>query len=528
MVQVIFWIILVLYVLVGIGVLKRIQTSADYYVMGWKGKAFWVAGTLMATWTSALTFLGAAGDVYSGNTYYIFILYAASIFALVILALFVARKLRAMKILTVPEFWEKRYDNKVKVTATIFMMVQAFTYAMIQLMGAGILLGELLGIDYTVIVLIFTSAMFIFCVLGGSFGVTITDTLMWLTMVVVAVIVVPLLLREAGGLQFSFQQVATYSPEYFSLSSQGFNFVSIAGLFIMIFFYMVASPLMIFRLFPAKDDFELVSVGSLTAFMLPIVCVFVFIGAMVSSQTHPGLTPPDTVYINAFINVIGGPIGAIGLAGIMAAMMSTVSSAFLLVGFGLAKDLYMETLRPLLRKKAATDRETLLFGRIGLVVVTFLCAIATITRPPAIIEVYIWGTALIAFGVGPLSLAGLIWRRATKAGAFASQIVGLVVFLTLTYVTKTDPGVTGLVAVFGAIIALVVVSLITKPTEKELACYYLTKQNEAKRLMETAINDRSVWNELAGRYRKTFALTIGMLVVVVVVLIYLIIETATF
>lgn len=94
--------------------------------------------------------------------------------------------------------------------------------------------------------------------------------------------------------------------------------------------------------------------------------------------------------------------------------------------------------------------------------------------------------------------------------------------------TKTDSGITGLVAVLGAIVALVVVSLITKPTEKELACYYLTRQNEAKRLIETAITDRSAWSELAGRYRKTLALTVGMLVVVVIVLIYLVIETATF
>jgi len=144
-----FWIIIGIYILVGLGLISRVKTMADYYVMGWGATWFWLAGTLLATITSAVTFLGASGQMYIGSIQNNLPIFSGGLFGTAIATFFAARKLRQLKTMTVPEFWQSRYGQTVKVVGTIFMIIQAVTFAMIQLIGAGLLLGEILNLNVT-------------------------------------------------------------------------------------------------------------------------------------------------------------------------------------------------------------------------------------------------------------------------------------------------------------------------------------------------------------------------------------------
>ncbi|MGP3704793.1 MAG: hypothetical protein ACKD6O_05790 [Candidatus Bathyarchaeota archaeon] len=76
------------------------------------------------------------------------------------------------------------------------------------------------------------------------------------------------------------------------------------------------------------------------------------------------------------------------------------------------------------------------------------------------------------------ALLGLYWKRGTKEGVIASLLVGLVYLVVATYVYTpllmgTHPAV---VPVILAAVVYVIVSLITKPSEKALEAFEKTKQ----------------------------------------------------
>ena len=106
---------------------------------------------------------------------------------------------------------------------------------------------------------------------------------------------------------------------------------------------------------------------------------------------------------------------------VLAAVMSTTDRLMLTIGAMCSWDLYKKILKP-----NASDKSVVLLSK----VVVVLSAIGTMIlaiSPPAALASLIWmgiGIMLATFAV-PF-LAGLYWRGATRDGALASMLLGLV------------------------------------------------------------------------------------------------------
>lgn len=91
-----------------------------------------------------------------------------------------------------------------------------------------------------------------------------------------------------------------------------------------------------------------------------------------------------------------------------------------------------------------------------------------IYKPSSIFSLVLFSFGGLGIWAAPI-LAGLYWKRATKMGAFASVIVGEIVYILLTTTLKSltfgfNPLIVAWVI---AMIVLVLVSLCTKPVSKE-------------------------------------------------------------
>jgi len=151
---------------------------------------------------------------------------------------------------------------------------------------------------------------------------------------------------------------------------------------------------------------------------------------------------------------------------VLAAVMSTTDRLMLTIGAMFSWDIYKKVIRP-----DAPDKQVLMISKI----VVLLSAIITMIialNPPEMLAFLIWmgiGIMLATFAV-PL-LAGLYWRRATRMGAIVSMAAGLVsagVFgAYYQYVAKL-PLHFSFYAVIISCIAMIVVSLCTKPTSETI------------------------------------------------------------
>jgi SSS family solute:Na+ symporter len=152
---------------------------------------------------------------------------------------------------------------------------------------------------------------------------------------------------------------------------------------------------------------------------------------------------------------------------VLAAVMSTTDRLMLTIGTYFSWDIYKKILRP-----DAPDKQVLLISQISVFIaaaVTLLLAL----NPPDMLVWLIWAGIGIMFATFAVPLlAGLYWRRATREGALASMALGLIVSLVfggISYFKLAKlPMHFSFYAFVIAVIAMIVVSFMTKPTSEKV------------------------------------------------------------
>jgi Na+/proline symporter len=158
---------------------------------------------------------------------------------------------------------------------------------------------------------------------------------------------------------------------------------------------------------------------------------------------------------------------------VLAAVMSTTDRLMLTIGAMFSWDIYKKVLKP-----DADDKTVLLLSKVVVVLSAFVTMLVAI-NPPEMLAILIWmgiGVMLATFAV-PL-LAGLYWRGATRQGALVSMSLGLVSALLFGFLNYFKVNAGGIdfatiplhfsaYAFFISVIAMVVVSLLTKKTTQK-------------------------------------------------------------
>ena len=195
---------------------------------------------------------------------------------------------------------------------------------------------------------------------------------------------------------------------------------------------------------------------------------------------------PDVVVL-ATPEIAGMPYVVSGLvaAGGLAAALSTADGLLLTITSALSHDVYYRVFRP-----HSSTQLRLVISKSLLLVVAVLAAMMAAQKPGTILAMVAWAFSIAGSAFFPALVLGIFWRRATRAGALAGMIVGLLVAVyyifrmeldTMTWlggnalrmtpwfhVNSTSAGVFGVAAGF---VTIVVVSLFTKVPEKEDALF---------------------------------------------------------
>jgi sodium/pantothenate symporter len=523
----IFFVALALYVIVGAYVARRIKSSDDFYIMGERGSTILIVGTLAATYLSAVTLLGIAGISYQEGP---LVLVATGSFGAwigtLLAVIYVGRRFKSFGCRTMPDFFRDRFNNIwVTVVATLIMIVGLLGYGIIQLIGAGLVLSEVTGISFPLMIIIFTLALLVFSALGGMYGVVVTDTLMFFTMIAVAVVIAPIIMAQVGF--EGMQSISETAPGFWSIEGTndrplGFTFSQ----FLVWIIFFTCTPALVSRVFPARNDFVILKAAIIGVFLAPFMQLLVFLAAAAMRQIQPGIEPTDRVMIVAFLEHVPEFLGGVGLAALMAAIMSTASTLFVLTGFGLSRDLYEN-----LRREGISERHRLIVSRLAQVSVGVVVAVIAIMQPAAIYWISIYAGAIFGVGWLPTVVAGLQWRRMNAKAALSSMLIGVTSFVGITELERA--GLFSLPLFFDplmisfaiSVITLVVAALLTKPNEHEVGYFDKIKNSSASEMtIRQVLSEPNGLAKLKKEYRQIYVIAIGFVVLSVVLWGYLFIN----
>lgn len=444
-----------LFLFFGKGGFKKTNNKRDFFVAN---KSFGVTQSIFtycATWFSAASMQGVTGNVYAYGISTIFY----SIIPWFLSALFhiiLASKFKDYEVITVPEFFKIRYNSQLlQVLGGILIIITYILYIIIQITGFGIVISQLLDINYFIsIFLIFLFT--IYTTFGGLFSVARTHILN-LTLVIISIILTSILVvKSVGGFKILFESALLINSRPF----QDFPYITETGgllhpfakgqmpsslLFLSFFGWglgLAANPQYATRIISAKNKDtakKMIKYSLIILSLLYLGLIIIGLGARVLAPSIEVISSVDEVFPYLINQTIYSPFSGLILIGICAAPISTVNSQLLLASSGFTYDIYNN-----LSNKDMDDNKFLNLNRVFIFLVATIALILSINPPKSLLEFggVLWGFFSSTFLV-PL-YGGLLWKKATKEGALASFIAGLIsliIFLIKGVVHLALPGV---------------------------------------------------------------------------------------
>ena len=453
------WLFLVLYIggMLALGVIgqRRIAHADDFATARGSYGPLFLALAFAATTASGATFLGSPGLAYEWGlpSAWSNFLYPMGVYFGVLISMrLIATAGNRFGNRSIPEYLGDRYGSEgIRVLVSIFSLV-LFFYLAGQLVSGLVMFETMLGLPPVWALIITTTVLLFYVVLGGAHADILTDGVQGFMMLILAVVVIFLFLFGVGldG------DVTTVIDR---MRDQDANLVGplnpdtplyhswwaiIAVLFAHIPLGLL--PHLGNKLWALKQTSQQKTFIKL-AFAFGLTLGMMGLGgflarALLGDALYAEGSTPNAALPMLFIELFPTWLAALIGVGILAAIMSTADGLVVSSSQIIANDLYRRTIAPRLKEvpdEATLDRQVLQISRVSTVVVLLICmgmAWALIDVNIALI-VWIGNGGMMAAFAGPL-VVGALWRGVTRRGAYAGLVSGFLTFLVL-HLQLLDP-----------------------------------------------------------------------------------------
>lgn len=178
------WVIGSFALYIGIAFWTRVRSTAGFYIAGQHVPPLLNGMATAADWMSAASFLSMAGLIsfmgFGGAQYLL-----GWTGGFVLLALLLAPYLRKFGRFTVPDFvGDRYYSDAARLVAVLCAIFISFTYIAGQMRGVGVVFSRFLGVSVDLGVGIGTLMVLLYATIGGMKGVTYTQVVQFVILIV--------------------------------------------------------------------------------------------------------------------------------------------------------------------------------------------------------------------------------------------------------------------------------------------------------------------------------------------------------
>jgi Na+/proline symporter len=478
---------IIVYIAIGNYAGRGVKRLDDYYVAGRRAPTLIIVGTLVASLMSSTMFLGEAGFAYAGQAGPYVLFPQSACTGYVIGAIFFGRYLRRSRATTVADFFGKRFNStRVQATAGITIILALGGYLVAVTQGAAILLSQLTDLGYVQGLVVAWLSYTMFTMYSGSRGVILTDTIMFLLFTFASVAAMVYLVSGFGGWSTVIENLVTIEEKADLMSWHGIigpgtdwptaTDYLIWTMVIEISWLVVyaVSPWQSSRHLMAKNEHVVLRASCIAALVVALLQVMVYGMGGVINLGKVDIVPPESAIIWASLSLLPELLGALMLAGIMAAVLSSASTFLSLVGFSASNDIGIH--------KSQDEIKTLRFSRLMMLVIGTIALAAALIFPPNIFWLTTFIATVFASSWGPVGLMSVWSKGITESAAFWGMLSGLVFNVVpkfFEFVGMVDlPSYLNPVLIGGAasLIVTIAVSRFTVVSEEESA--YLAKLHE--------------------------------------------------
>jgi solute:Na+ symporter, SSS family len=437
----------VVYLLVTIGIglwaARRVHNAKDYVVAGRSLPLYMSAATVFATWFGAETVLSVSATFAKDGLGGIVADPFGASFCLIFVAFFFARAFYRMDLLTIGDYYRKRYNKTVEVITSVAITASYLGWTSAQLTALGLVFWILSGgaIDLSTGILIGGAIVAFYTIFGGMWSVAITDLFQSVIILVGLTAVAWLVGDMAGGVGKVIAAASEAGKFEFWPKAGAKEWLAFLAAWMTLAIGSIPQQDVFQRVTSAKDEKTAVRgtlIGAIVYFCFAFVPIFIAYAALVIDPNFAKLFEAEDAReiqrILPDLILAKTPLWAqiLFFGALLSAILSTASGALIA-----PTSLFTENVvRPFFRNMS--DRQFLLLLRVILITFTLAALLFALNSKSTMYEMVqnAYKVTLVSCIV-PLA-AGIFWKRANVPGAILSVVFGLVSWTIAEWATTDD------------------------------------------------------------------------------------------
>jgi SSS family transporter len=437
----------VLYLLVtiaiGLWAARRVHNAKDYVVAGRSLPLYMSAATVFATWFGAETVLSVSATFTKDGLGGIVADPFGATFCLVFVAIFFARAFYRMDLLTIGDFYRKRYNKTVEVITAVAITASYLGWTSAQLTALGLVFWVLSGgaISLSTGILIGAGIVVVYTIFGGMWSVALTDLFQSVVILAGLWAVAWLVSDMAGGTGKVIAAAAEAGKFEFWPKGGSKEWLAFLAAWMTLAIGSIPQQDVFQRVTSAKDEKTAIRgtlIGGLVYFCFAFVPIFIAYAALVIDPSFAKLFEAEDareiqrILPDLILNKTPLWAQVLFFGALLSAILSTASGAIIA-----PTSLFTENvIRPFVPHMS--ERQFMLLLRVILVTFSLAALLFALNSTSTMYEMVqnAYKVTLVSCIV-PLA-AGIFWKRANVAGAVLSVVFGLVSWTIAEWATTDD------------------------------------------------------------------------------------------
>src|SRR5688572_26697285 len=456
----------------GIGLYnyRRASTEEGFLAAGRSLGPIMGGATLMANQVSAGATIGMVGFHYFSGISYAWTWPLVWI-GWVVAALFVAPKIRRVPGLTLPDFFAARFESKAaRGIAALFILVVYAVMLSAQYQAGGLLFGLVGGMEYSRAVMLVAGITTAYTVLGGMYSNAHVGMLKAVLLLGSYAIAVPWLLDHVGSVGDIGEALTAIDPR---LTGNWFGWRQLIAISMAIGLGLAASPYEISAIYSMQSRRTTRMAIGYSFLFQACIGIGVLLFGLSMRVAMPHLPAPDLATPVLGMSILPPWIGLLVLLAAVVTFTRTGGAILLTVASAVSHDIYGKLLRP-----KSSERARVLASRLAVITFSAIPVALALRQFDLVNFIVIWAAKLMVSFLFIPVVVGLNWRRATRAGAIASMLGGMITCLGWSrlgspYYLGLDPAEAGVLV---SALAMFFVSSMTVPASDATLGQFFSEQ----------------------------------------------------
>jgi SSS family solute:Na+ symporter len=454
-------------VAVGLYASRRVHGAKDFMVAGRSLPLYMNFACVFATWFGAETVLSVSATFAKEG----FVGISADPFGasmcLILVAIFFARAFYRMDLLTIGDFYRKRYGKVVEVFTASVITISYLGWTSAQMTALGLVLHVLadgaigsgtLPLNYAIV--LGAVIVLVYTIFGGMWSVALTDLIQTAVIIVGLFTIAVLLADRAGGVSTVVDHARAAGKLRLFPTGDLTQWLTFITAFLTMGLGSIPQQDVFQRVTSAKDEQTAVRgtmLGGMFYFAFAFVPIFIAYSALVIDPGFESLFESEDerliqrILPDLILQKTPFWAQAVFFGALLSAILSTASGTLLAPSSLFAENV----LRPFL----PTLKDETMLKMLRFILFTFAVAatVNAVTSTDTMYEMVENAyTVTLVGALAPLVL-GIYWKKATTQGALASILCGILVWVAGVFFLSEEhpvpPKLYGLVASFIGMIA---------------------------------------------------------------------------